>query len=68
MPVIVELLKLLTTTDNISQLSKEADVSRSQVNRIILGVTEPRLETAERLLNALGYDLKVVRKAGNAGT
>lgn len=56
-------VKRLIDTANISQLSRDSDVSRSQLNRIADGRTlDPGIETVEQVLNALGYDLKVVRR------
>jgi DNA-binding phage protein len=47
---------------NISQLVRDADVSRSQLYRIKEGLTDPGLETVERILKALGYSLKLEKQ------
>lgn len=47
---------------NISEVARRADVSRAQVIRIKKGYTEPGLETAEKILNVLGYEVVIQKK------
>lgn len=55
--------KKLIDAQNVSQLSRDSGVSRSQLIRIVDGLTlDPGIETIEQVLGALGYDLKVVRR------
>ena len=62
MTALTELKRLIDTT-NVSHLSRISHVSRAQLNRIVAGeTTDPGIETVEMVLNALGYDLKVVRR------
>ena len=45
----------------ISRLAKELNLDRSNLSEIVNGNTQPRLETAFKLLNGLGYkyDIKL---------
>lgn len=47
---------------NISEVARKTDVSRSQVIRIKQGYTEPGLETAEKILDVLGYEVIIQKK------
>ena len=59
--MLAEVIELVKGT-NITRLAREADVSMRQLFRIKDGVTDPGLETTERILNALGYELRLVRR------
>lgn len=43
----------------ISKLAKELDIDRSNLSEIVNGHKQPRLETAFRLLNGLGYKYNI---------
>lgn len=47
---------------NVSQLARVSKVSRAQLNRILSGECVPNLETAEIILNVLGYELVMQKK------
>jgi transcriptional regulator with XRE-family HTH domain len=58
-------LEALRKEKGLSQraLAKESRVGQSEVSRILSGVTEPRIGTAQKLAHALGAEVRVVRTA-----
>lgn len=66
MTVLAEVRKMIDAT-NVSKLARESEVSRGQLTRIENGLTDPGLETVERILNTLGYQLKIVKKGTDEG-
>ena len=58
----LEEVRRLADCVNVSQLARVSKVSRAQLNRIIRKECDPGLETAEMILDALGYELVVQRK------
>lgn len=63
----LEEVRRLADCANVSQLARDSRVSRSQLNRIINKECDPNLETAEMILDALGYELVVQRKETSNG-
>lgn len=47
----------------ISRLARELNIDRSNLSEIINGDTQPRLETAFKLLNGLGYKYDIKLKS-----
>jgi len=47
---------------NISAVAAESDVSRAQVIRIKNGYSDPGLETTEKILRVLGYEVIIQKK------
>jgi DNA-binding phage protein len=47
---------------NISAVAAESDVSRAQVIRIKNGYSDPGLETTEKILSVLGYEVIIQKK------
>ena len=43
-------------------LAKKADVSRSQISRLLHGTNSLRVPTAEAIVRAAGYDILIVRR------
>lgn len=47
---------------NLYQLSKQTGLGITQIRKIEDGETSPKVDTAEKILDALGYRLQVVKK------
>ena len=47
---------------NLYQLSKQTGLGITQIRKIEDGETSPKIDTAEKILGALGYRLQVVQK------
>lgn len=54
---------LIKAQGSISQLSKDTNISRTHIHRIINNETQPTLTTIAAILKALGFKL-TVKKAG----
>lgn len=48
---------------SISQLAKELKINRGNLSDILNGKKEPKMQTAFKILSALGYELELNQKA-----
>ena len=48
----------------ITQLAKELNMNRGNLSEILNGKIEPKMQTAFKILDALGYKLTLEQKAG----
>lgn len=62
--VLTSIVRLLQGAYNISQLSRDSGISRPYLHKVKTGTIDVGIETAEQILDALGYEL-VVRKKDN---
>ena len=54
----------MTVTRACSETSKDAEVDRASLYRILSGETDPRVSTIAKIANALGYRLTFEKQTG----
>lgn len=54
--------RVVKARTTISQLAKDLNMNRGNLSEILNGKVEPKMQTAIKILNSLGYDIKLTKK------
>jgi DNA-binding phage protein len=57
-----QIVQVLNETANLSMLSRDSGVSLSTIFKAKAGTHQPSMHNTEKILDSLGYELKIVRK------